>query len=335
MMALRIGFLGTGFINQIHATAARHSGADLAAVVNHRPESLAAFAAKHDIARRYETVEALLRDGGVDGIVIGTPNVLHARQAIAALEAGVGVLVEKPMAITPDECAAMVAASERSGAPLMVAHCWRFDDEVRWLRDQAALIGPIVRTKSYGVHVRWGPSGWFTKRALAGGGALADMGIHAIDTTRFLLGDPEPVSVYARIGTFYGDYDVDDTGLVLVNWAGGVSSVIEFGWWQPQSDGVAAATQLYGHDGLASLFPTQILYTGPADRRPAWSDPGFVFPRVEHVPQSLYDRQMAHFLGCLKTGAAPAPGGREGRANVKIVAAAYESARSGQVVEIA
>lgn len=334
-MALRIGFVGVGYINGVHATAARNVGATLAAVVNHRPETREAFARTFGVTRVYDTVEALLHDGGVDALVVATPNVLHARQTIAGLAAGVPVLVEKPMAVSPAECEAMLDASHRSGAPLMVAHCWRFDDEVRWLRDHAAAVGPIVRTKGYSVHVGSGPAGWFVDPALSGGGALVDMGIHAIDTTRFLLGDPNPTSVYARLGTHYSAAAVDDTGVLLINWEGGAVSYIESGWWQPHCDGVAAATQLYGAQGLASLFPTRVRTHNPDGSNLVVEDPGFTFPRVEHVPQSIYDRQMAHFLECVRTGATPVPGGREGLVNVRIVGAAYASARSGQVVEVA
>lgn len=333
-MSLRIGFVGVGYINGVHATAARNVGATLAAVVNHRPETRAAFARTFGVPRVYDTVEALLADGGVDALVVATPNALHARQTIASLAAGVPVLVEKPMAVSPAECEAMLAASQRSGAPLMVAHCWRFDDEVRWLRDHAAAVGAVVRTKGYSVHVGSGPTGWFVDPALAGGGALVDMGIHAIDTTRFLLGDPNPTSVYARLGTHYSAAAVDDTGVLLINWEGGAVSYIESGWWQPHCDGVAAATQLYGVRGLASLFPTRVRTHAPDGGTLVVDDPGFAFPRVEHVPQSIYDRQMAHFLECVRSGATPVPGGREGLVNVKIVDAAYASARSGQVVEI-
>lgn len=341
-MRVRLAFAGTGYISRIHARAAQKlPGAELAAVVNHRSESMDTFAQEFAIPRRYPTIEALLRDGEIDAVSINTPNYLHAPQTIAALAAGVHVLVEKPMALNAAEAVQMIAAGKQSGALLMVAHCWRFHEEVRWLKEQvdAGRIGPVVRTKGYGVHVNWGPTGWFTQKRFAGGGALADMGIHAIDTVRFLMGDPQPVSVYARLGTYYQQADVDDTGILVVNWDNGATSYIESGWWQPYADGPEAATQLYGRKGLAQLFPTGLrVPRGPAicGVSGEWDtvDPGFPFPRQEHCPQAMYDAQMAHFVDCVWSGRAPGPGGAEGLVNMRIVDAAYESARSGQVVEI-
>lgn len=334
-MTLRLAFTGTGYISKIHARAALNQpDVALAAVVNHRPESRQAFAAEFGIPRQYGTIAELLADGGVDAISINTPNYLHAPEAIAALEAGVHVMVEKPMAMNAEEAADMLAASERSGAVLMVAHCWRFDAEVRWLSDQLDRIGPIIRTKGYGVHSNWGPGGWFVEARYAGGGALADMGIHALDTARFLLGDPLPVSVYATIGTYYGDYDVDDTGVLLVKWDNGVTSYIESGWWQPHSDAPEAGTQLYGRAGYASLFPTGLVVPNPVEEKLEIVESGFAHPRPDHCPQSMYDTQMAYFLACIRDGATPVPGGREGLINMQVVDAAYASARTGQVVMI-
>lgn len=339
---IRIAFTGTGYIAKIHAKAAQTlPDVELVAVVNHRPSSMAAFAREFDIPRQYATIEELLRDGNVDAVSVNTPNYLHAPQTIVALEAGVHVMVEKPMALDAKQAKEMLAASQRSGALLMVAHCWRFDEEVLWLKEQVAQghIGEIIRTKGYGVHVNWGPAGWFTVKEFAGGGALADMGIHAIDTARFLLGDPQPVSVYARIDTCYKDFDVDDTGVILVNWDSGVTSYVESGWWQPHVDGPEASTQLYGSKGLAQLFPTSFkVPKGPAICGVLGIadtvDPGFPHPREEHCSQSMYDAQMAYFVDCIKAGRTPIPGGAEGLINMKIVDAAYESARTGQVVKI-
>ena len=201
-MTLRMAFTGAGHISRVHARAAQSiEGIELAAIVNHRPESMAEYAAQFGISRQYATVADLLADGDVDILSVNTPNYLHAPQTLAALEAGVHVMVEKPMAMNTTEAEAMQRASEQSSAKLMVAHCWRFDEEVNWLKRQidSGRLGKILRTRGYGVHVNWGPGGWFVEAQLAGGGALADMGVHAIDAARYLLGDPQPLSVYARI----------------------------------------------------------------------------------------------------------------------------------------
>ena len=332
---MKIAFAGAGYIINIHAKAAQaQKDVELAAVVEKFPEKSAAFAQKFKIKNQYETVEQLLKAGGVDALVIGTPNFLHMPQAIAALKAGVPVMVEKPMAMNAREAGKMMDASAKSGATLMVAHCWRFDEDVLWLRNQSPRLGKIIRTKGYGVHSNWGPAGWFTQKQLAGGGALADMGIHALDTARFLLGDPQPVSVYARIGTHYKDFDVDDTGVIIVEWDNGTTSYIESGWWQPHMDGPEAATQLYGTQGFGQLFPTQLELPNAKTKKVEVVKSGFKFPRKEHCPQTMYDAQMAYFLNCIRNRTTPVPGGLEGLTNMKVVDAAYKSSKTGKVVKI-
>lgn len=332
---MKIAFAGAGYIINIHAKAAQaQKGVELAAVVEKYPERAAALAKKFNIPNQYETVEQLLKAGNIDALVIGTPNFLHAPQAIAALKAGVNVLVEKPMAINARVAEKMIAASEQSGAALMVAHCWRFDEDVLWLKKQTKKLGKIIRTKGYGVHSNWGPAGWFTQKQLAGGGALADMGIHAVDTARFLLGDPKPAAVYAKLGTHYQPFDVDDTGTIIVEWEDGATSYIESGWWQPHMDGPEAATQLYGTRGFGQLFPTQLEIPNVKAQRVDLVQSGFEFPRQEHCPQSMYDAQMAHFIQCIRKKKTPTPGAAEGLTNMKIVDAAYKSSRTGKVVGI-
>jgi predicted dehydrogenase len=329
---IKIGFTGTGYISKIHALAAQKlPDVQLTAVVNHRRESMAEFAKTFNISRQYQNITALLQDGDIDAVVISTPNYLHASETIAALKAGVHVMVEKPMAMNAIQAAEMFTVSQETGALLMVAHCWRFDPEVLWMQRQIkdGHLGKIIHTTGYGVHTLWGPSGWFTQKRYAGGGAMADVGIHALDTVRFWLGDPQPVSVYARIGTYYKDLDVDDTGITLVNWDNGATSYIESGWWQPHADGQEAATRLYGTGGFGQIYPTFI--SSPQGKE----DPGFAYPREPHAPQSLYDDQLAYFIQCIRTGQQPNPGGMEGWINMKVIDAAYESAQTGQVVEVA
>jgi predicted dehydrogenase len=337
MPAIRLAFSGTGYISKIHAQAAMsYSDVDVVAIVNHKLESMVDYAKEFRVERKYQSMKELIADGKVDAISINTPNYLHASQTIEALQAGIHVMVEKPIAMTAAEAQKMIDASKQSGAKLMVAHCWRFDKEVLWLKNHvdSGALGAITRTKGYGVHANWGPSGWFTQAKYAGGGALADMGIHAIDTARFLLGDPQPISVYADISTQFGEYDVDDTGVIIIKWDTGATSYIESGWWQPHSDGPESSTQLYGKKGFGQVFPTFLALPNKSDKTVNQIESGFPATRDPHCPQIMYDTQLSYFIECIQQDKNPVPGGLEGWINMKIVDAAYESSRTRKVIEL-
>jgi predicted dehydrogenase len=309
----RVALFGSGWIQDFHARGVlAHPSGELVAVANWRRESAAALAQRHGIERVTTDWESLVGDPGIDAAVVSTPNALHAPQAIALLRAGTHVLVEKPMSTTVAEADAMIRASEESGAFLMVAHCWRFREEVVAMRDRIAAgeLGEVVKTRGYGMHAGWGPSGWFTDRALAGGGALVDMGVHAIDTTRFLLGDPLPERVCAVVGSRYaaGRYDVDDDGVLLITWSNGTNSIVESGWWQPHLEGLEADTEVFGTAGYARIWPSE----------PPSKD-------YEHCTQPMYTRQMREFLDAIGEGRQPRPSGRDGRIVMRIVEDAYRS----------
>jgi len=200
-------------------------------VVNHRQESMSIFAQQFAIPRQYTSLDDLIAAGEVDAISINSPNYLHAPQTIRTLEAGLHVMVEKPMAMNADEARQMNRRQRTIG-------CEIDGRSLLALRSRSALAQATLGCggdrvdcahEGCGVHVHWGPSGWFTQAKYAGGGALVDMGIHAIDMARFLLGDQQPVRVYADIRTEYGDYDVDDTGTILITWDNGATSTIEIG----------------------------------------------------------------------------------------------------------
>jgi predicted dehydrogenase len=308
---MKVALFGCGWIQDFHARAVLECGHEVVAVANHREETARVFAERHAIARVTTDWESLAADQGVDAVVVGTPNALHAPQTVAALRNGKYVLVEKPMATSVAECDAMIEASRTSGAVLMVAHCWRFHDDVRAMRDRIAAgdLGEVVKTRGYGVHARSGPSGWFLDPMLAGGGALPDMGVHAIDTARFLLGDPDPVRVCATIGTRYGDYQVDDDGILLISWSQGTNSVVESGWWQPHTEGLEAETEVYGTGGYARIFPRE--------------EPSRDY---EHCDQPMYTAQMEEFVGSIEAGRQPRPSGADGRVVLEVVEQAYASA---------
>jgi predicted dehydrogenase len=309
---MRVALFGCGWIQDFHARGILAHGDELVAVANHREGSAGLFAEKYDIPYVTTDWEALAADASLDAAIVATPNALHAPQAIALLRAGTHVLVEKPMAMDVTECDAMVEASHSTGAHLMVAHCWRFHPDVLALRDRISRgeLGDIVKTHGYSTHVGWGPTGWFTDPALSGGGALMDMGVHAIDTARFLLGDPEPGPVSATIGTRYADgrYGVDDDGIVLIEWSNGTNSVVECGWWQPHAGGMEADTEVFGTLGYARIWPP-----GPSDDH-------------EHMPQSMFTAQSAAFLDAIAQGRPPRPSGEDGRAVIQVVDAAYADA---------
>jgi predicted dehydrogenase len=315
---LAIAITGCGFIADMHVRAVQSTGlAEVVGVANHRVERAETFALHHGIARATADWETLVTDPGIDAVIVATPNALHAPQALTAIEAGKAVLVDKPMATTVAEGEAMVAAAEAAGVELLVGHMWRYRDEVRALRDRVAAgdLGRIVRTHGYGVHAGWGPSGWFTDPALAGGGALIDMGIHAIDTVRYLLGDPLPARVRASIGTSFGDYEVDDDGLVLIDWSDGARSAVESGWWAPRLGGLEADTELYGLRGYARIWP------------------GSPPPGYEHCTLPMYAAQMDDFLRRVgdprHVPPAGAPDRTTGLVALEIVERAYASAREG------
>jgi predicted dehydrogenase len=309
----RVALLGSGWIQDFHARGVlAHPSGELVAVANWREESAAALATRHDIPRVTTDWEALVDDPDVEAAVVATPNALHAPQAIAFLRAGKHVMVEKPMSTSVAEADAMIAAAASSGARLMVAHCWRFRDEVVAMRDRIAGgdFGEVVKTRGYGMHAGWGPTGWFTDRALAGGGALVDMGVHAIDTARFLLGDPEPERVCAVVGTRYaeGRYDVDDDAVLLITWSNGVNSVVESGWWQPHLEGLEADTEVFGTHGYDRIWPPE----EPSED-------------YEHCTQPMYTTQMREFLDAIDDGRQPRPSGDDGRIVMRIVEEAYRS----------
>lgn len=334
MKKVRVALIGAGYIANYHARGLQSiPGVEIAAVAAVPLESAHEFAKKYGIKVTTDDALSLVSREDIDAVVIATPNKFHAPYAIEFLKNGKDVFLEKPMAMNAAEGQQIKETAEANNCVVMVGHMWRFDTDVNFVKkilDEGKL-GKIVKTKGYGIHENWGPAGWFTQKELAGGGALADMGVHAIDTVRYLIGDPKPTKVYAKIGTFYGDYDVDDSGIVIISWDNGTESIIESGWWQPHMDGPEAGTGLFGTEGYASVFPTLLkLKMGGVPTNIDAKLP----VREEHCEQGMYTRQMEHFVECVRERKQPVPGLAEGQVILDIVDAAYQSARTGEVVNL-
>ena len=219
------------------------------------------------------------------------------------------------MATSVAECDAMIEASRvASGASLMVAHCWRFRDEVIALRDRIAAgrarrdreDARVRRARRLGAER-------VVHRPRARGRRCARRHGRARDRHREVPpGRPGcPDRVCAAIGTRYADgrYTVDDDGIVLIRWANGTNSVVESGWWQPHLGGLEADTEVYGTGGYARIWPPE----------PPSED-------YEHCTQPMYSAQVAEFLDAIAEGRTPRPSGEDGRVVMRVVEAAYRSA---------
>lgn len=331
---LRIGILGFGYIGKYHARAVKNSrDAVLAGLWTRSKERQQEFSAQYPDSRVFSSMEQMAESSDIDAVAVCLPNKFHYPATMLFMEHRKHVLVEKPMSMNASEAEQMAEKAHQTGCALLVGHMWRFDEEVQALHRivQADKLGRIVKTKGYGIHVNWGPKGWFTKKKLAGGGALADMGVHAIDTVRYLLGDPEPYSVYACIQTAYGNYDVDDTGVIIIRWKNSTVSIIESGWWQVHADGLEASTQLFGTRGYARLFPTSAVFNDSTPSR--WQFQPKI-QKKEHCDQRIYDSQMQEFVAAITQGRQPVPGPEHGITIMKIVDAAYRSAALNEVAKI-
>lgn len=311
MKSIKVAFIGAGYIADYHARAIQKiAHVEMLAIVARTLKSAQTFASKYKIPQAFDDIKPLLENRAIDAAILSTPNALHTPHALAFLDNGKDVFIEKPLAISEKEALKIEIAANNNHKKVMVGHMWRFDQEAKYLKEiiERGDLGKIIKTKGYGIHENWGPSGWFTDKKLAGGGALADMGVHAIDTVRYLLNDPKPVKVYAKISTNFGDYEVDDSAILVITWDNGTESIIESGWWQPHMDGPEASTALFGTQGYANLFPTHLKF--PKEEGPEIITPSFP-KKKEHCDQSIYDAQMAYFISCLKENQKPIPGVKE------------------------
>jgi predicted dehydrogenase len=337
MNKLRLGVLGTGvIIRDFHLlTLKDHPQAEVVAAGNLHPESLKRLAANFKIPKTYTDLEAMAADPEIDAVINGLPNHLHAPVTIQMLAAGKHVLCEKPMALNVAEGEQMVAAAKRSGRKLMIAHMWRFDREIIWLRDLIAngQLGRIFKVKSHAVWLYDGPKpgSWFVTPEYAGGGALADMGIHSIDTLRFILGGVKPKRVFATAGTFFKNISLDDTATVMLEFEGGITGLIEAGWYHLYADGLEGYTQAYGTKGYARVLPAQL----QTSIEGIWSVTQPEMPkRQQQCDLPMYQIQMDHFIDCVLNDKEPSPNGPDVLWSMRILEAAYRSAKSREAVAI-
>jgi Predicted dehydrogenases and related proteins len=347
MKKVNVGIIGTGGMGKIHAYQyMKNPDAHVYGVCSLTRELAQDFAdgkwenvqysegvmttrPLYRIGKVYDDYIEMANDREIDAVSIMTPNALHYQIAIEMIKHGKHVLVEKPLSINSELAAEMVSSARKYDVILATGHMWRFHKDVQYIRKaiDEGLLGDIIQTKSYGVHLRWGPDGWFAQKSLAGGGALIDMGVHAIDTTNYILGDPQPKSVYAAIGTKYRDIDVDDFAQIMVKYKNGMVSLFESGWNYPFISGMEASTEIWGTKGYARIFPT-FLNIRIAGKWGRFS----LEENEEHDSVDPYGRQIDSFIDAILGRGEYHTAYDVGLNVMKIVDAAYKSATDDKII---
>jgi predicted dehydrogenase len=223
---IRWGIAATGHIAEQFATGlAQLDDADIVAVASRTAERADEFGARHDIAHRHGSYQALAADRDVDVVYVATPHARHEADTLLFLEAGKPVLCEKPFALSRAQAERMVDVARSRGLFLMEAMWSRFLPAYRRL---AALLGderigePLVVEADFGFRVLVDPAHRLFDRSL-GGGALLDLGVYPVQLASLVLGTPDRVSALGHLG----ETGVDEQVAAVLGHPGGALAVIK------------------------------------------------------------------------------------------------------------
>lgn len=275
--------------------------------------------------------EELVRRPEVDVVVVCTPPHMHAPIAIAAAQAGKHVLCEKPLARTVAEAEAMVEAAEQAGVSLKCGFNHRHHPGIRQARRwfEGGAIGEVdfVRCR-YGIGGRPGfEREWRARQEITGGGELMDQGIHAVDLSRWFLGDLS--EAFALLSTRFWDIGpLEDNAFALLRTPRGQVASIHASWTQWKN---LFSFEIFGHDGyiqvegLGSSYGTERAVLGRRD---------FEAPFHEEVvefrgPDISWRDEWREFTAAIREEREPLGSGRDGLAALRAVEALYSSASSG------
>jgi len=335
-MSMHVGLIGAGNISDTHARAAAAiPGVEIVAVQGGNPRKTEALAARYGAAV-YADVAALVRHRPLDLVIIGSPSGLHAAQGILAAEQGLHVLTEKPIDVSLEAADRLIAAADAAGVRLGVLFQDRGQPDFVRAR-QSIADGAMGRPLLVSARVKWyrapeyyAQSRWRGTRALDGGGAVINQGIHTVDLLLWLLG---PVSgVTARTATALHSIDVEDTALALLEFESGAVGSYEAttaaypGYQRRVEISGTEGTLVLEHDRLVAAdlrHPRPDLLGSSADDANASSSSPVVSDARAH------QRLIADFIDAIRDGRDPICSGRAARASLAVVDAIYRSARDG------
>ncbi len=286
---LKVGFIGTGGIAHTHVPgwqASPHT--EMIAACDINETAVKNWGERYGIQTLTTSTEELINNPDIDIIDICVPNSYHADLAIAALNAGKHVLCEKPLAPTPAEVQKMIEARDASGKMLMTAQHFRFSGKSKALKaeiDQGVL-GEIYHARSWMLRRSFTPyTAAFVSKAQAYGGASIDIGVHILDLTLWMMGNPKPVTVSGVSRTELAHmpgafstwnmadidpsiYDVEEMAAAFVRFENGATLILEVAWLLHHSTtGEDMQMWLYGKEG-GSLWPKcEIFQTNNATKQ--------------------------------------------------------------------
>jgi predicted dehydrogenase len=345
----KIGIIGGGAISVSHVKGLRAAGAEVLAVAD--PDPKAREARKKELnVETYADAEDMLAKANLDAISVCTPNSLHAPHSILALNAGKDVLCEKPPATNRQDAKKMWETAQKSGRLLMMGFNHRFTPEAQQINKlrEEGYFGDIYHAKAKIIRRRGIPGlgGWFTTKALAGGGPIYDLGIHLLDRTWYMMGRPKPLRVsaktYSKFGNPINDYvcvnmwagprrpngtmDVEDFGTAFIRFEGGKTLTLEVSWASNREDeapesmllGDKAGARWGGKDGFNFFAQEKGMLTDvvPAFDKTVWPD------------------RFQHFVDCLEGKAKCTCTGADGVTVQAILDAIYESSEKDREVEV-
>jgi predicted dehydrogenase len=375
MKKVRVGLVGSQFISTIHAEALKRvPEAELFAVLSPTGTHARDFAARHGVRHAFRDLERVL-ESEVEMVVLGCPNDVHAEITVKAAAAGKHVVCEKPLAPSLAEADEMIAACRRAKVKLMYAEELCFAPKyvrLKRLVDEGAL-GRIYMAKQCEKHD--GPhSAWFWDVKRSGGGVTLDMGCHAFEFFRWMLGTPaggrgrarpqdsqtdshetplgesipvtkaKAISVYADMETFVHHEKTkgEDHAVILVRFQtadGEALGVAEESW--AKKGGMDDTAEVYGSAGVAYADLLQgnsiLAYseTGYSYAvEKAGTTRGWSFCSFEELWNYGFPQEFAHFVDCVANDRQPVETGEDGRAVLEIILGAYQSAGEGRRVAL-
>ena len=325
---LNWGVLCTSLVGRLAVIPAiqRSANGRVLAIASRNLEKASQAAAEFDIPRAYGAYQELLDDPHVQAVYIPLPNSLHREWTVRAAAAGKQVLCEKPLALNAAEADEMIAACEGHGVQLMEAFMYRFHPRSIAVKEliESGAIGPIQLVRAAFAFLHRDPSDYRFKPEM-GGGALLDVGGYAVSAARWLIG-AEPIEVQAT--AYYGpESGVDETLGGLLRFPGGEIGVVTCSFR-------TALRQNYEVVGRDGVIEVSLAFVPEGEEAPLVLIRGADVETVRFPKTDQYQLMVEHFADCVLHGRPLRFPPTEARANMRVLDALAQSARTGRLIRL-